>query len=99
MLVATNGDFEAPVRVYHWWSGKEWRYGSPIPSFLIKEVEKRGSKYLTYVETYAPDAYVLWDHATCCPRDTPSRKMGRKIALGRLNKRLRAWHGLEVIER
>jgi len=99
MLVATDGEFEAPVKVYHWWPGKEWRYGNPIPSFIIKEVKKRGSRYLTYVETFTPTSYVIWDHAACCPRDMPSRKMGRKIALGRLSKRLMAWHNLEVKER
>ena len=84
MLVATDGDFERPVRIYHWWPGKEWYRENPIPSFLVKEAEIKGSKYLTYTE--AED--LNWDFALCCPRDVPSRKMGRKIALGRLAKRL-----------
>jgi len=98
MLIATNGEFESPVRVYHWWPGKEWYKECPIPSFLVKEARQKGSKYLTYVEALSEDGDGPFAYATCCPRDFPSRKMGRTIALGRLRKDLEGC-GIRLEER
>jgi len=101
MLIATNGEFESPVRVYHWWPEKGWWSNCPIPSFLVKEAKQKGSRYLTYVETEGElDGNYGWIAACaiCCPRDFPSRKMGRTIALGRLQKKLE-FYGMRLEEK
>jgi len=101
MLIATSGKLEAPVKIYHWWPEKEWWSSCPIPAFLIRSAWKKGSRYLTYVETEGElDGNRGWIAAAamCCPRDIPSRKMGRTIALGRLQKKLESL-GMKLEER
>jgi len=85
MYHATNGTDEARVRVYHWWPGKPYCNG--MPSYLVNEAKRRGSRYLSMVATDLPGATVSAT-AFCCPKDSPSRTMGRTIALGRLGKAL-----------
>jgi hypothetical protein len=83
-LVATNDRVpDVPIHVFHWWPGRQWRSTSPIPSFLIREAERRGSRYLTLAIAETPEG-ALVGTAFCCPKDCPSRALGRKIALGRL---------------
>ena len=91
MLIVTDGKFETPVRIYHWWPGKEWYKENPIPSYIVKEVKQMGSRYLTYVSAEVDYDRFVSAWSVCCPRDIPSRKMGRKIALGRLGKRLESF--------
>ena len=85
MYHATNGTENARVRVYHWWPGKEYCNG--MPSYLVQEAKRRGSRYLSMVAAELPDATVSAT-AFCCPKDSPSRTRGRTIALGRLAKEL-----------
>ena len=85
MYHATNGTDEARVRIYHWWPGKPYCNG--MPSFLVNEAKRRGSRYLSMVAAELPDATVSAT-AFCCPKDSPSRTRGRTIALGRLDKLL-----------
>lgn len=85
-----------PARVNHWWPEREWEGPSPIPRFLVKEAERRGSKYLTMAVVILPEMDFA-EVAYCNPVDTPSRKMGRHIALGRLRKRLMD-AGYEVVD-
>ena len=85
MYHATNGTENARVRVYHWWPGKEYCNG--MPSYLVQEAKRRGSRYLSMVVAELPDSTVSAT-AFCCPKDSPSRTRGRTIALGRLDKLL-----------
>lgn len=82
------------IRIFHWWPGREYRGVCPIPSYLVREAEEKGTRYLTFVSLEMNDL-VIEGVAECCPKDVPSRKMGRKIALGRL-KSLVKHYGLEV---
>lgn len=82
-VVAKKGVMEVPIKIYHWWPGREYAGPSPIPSYKVKEAFKKGSKYLTMA--CCGD---IVEFAECCPRDFPSRKMGTEIALGRLIKHL-----------
>jgi len=85
MYHATNGTDETRVRVYHWWPGKPYCNGmSPL---LIDRAKCRGSRYLTLATCEIPGLH-LHAKAACCPKDNPSRTMGRTIALGRLAKKL-----------
>ena len=90
MFIATNGEIQARVRVYHWWPEKEWWGECPIPAFITKRAREKESKYLTYAEVMF-EAIRPFSYALCCPRDAPSRKMGRTIAFGRLNKELESF--------
>ena len=87
MYHATNGTDEARVRIYHWWPGKPYCNGMPMN--LVKFARLRGSRYLSLAMAELPDATVSAT-AFCCPKDSPSRTMGRTIALGRLAKELEA---------
>jgi len=72
------------VKITHWWPGREFKGPSPIPSYVIKVAEKRGSRYLTFALMeidYQPVASGL---AFCCPKDNPDKHLGRQIALGRM---------------
>lgn len=71
------------MKVYHWWPGREYRGVCPIPPHFVKQAEKMGSRYLTFaIEDTTRGPVAGW--AFCCPKDVPSRKMGRQIAMGRL---------------
>ena len=85
MYHATNGTDETRVRVYHWWPGKPYCNG--MPAYLVNEAKRRGSRYLSLASAELPEATVSAT-AFCCPKDNPSRTMGRTIALGRLVKEL-----------
>jgi len=87
MYHATNGTDETRVRVYHWWPGKPYCNG--MPAYLVNEAKRRGSRYLSLASAELPEATVSAT-AFCCPKDNPSRTMGRTIALGRLAKELGA---------
>jgi hypothetical protein len=81
---------ERKIRIYHWWPGREYKKDNPIPPWLLREAERMGSRYLTVATEERNDRLLLvYGWAFCCPRDTPSRSIGRKIAMGRLL----AWHG------
>lgn len=82
------------MKVYHWWPGREFRGPCPIPVFMVKAAEKMGSLYLTYVALDVGDMR-FFGNAFCCPKDFPSRKMGRRIAVGRL-KAMAEEHGIEL---
>ena len=95
-LKARKGTEEAPVRLYHWWPGRKYEGACPIPPLLLWSAEKRGSKYLTLAVT---DLGWISFHAIalCCPKDFPSRAIGRTIALGRLEKKLKSYD-YELVE-
>jgi hypothetical protein len=84
------------MHIFHWWPGREYRKQCPIPAFLVKEAERMGSRYLTFaiVET---EERAIWGHAFCCPKDVPSRKMGKQIAVGRVMAMIEDF-GFEVDE-
>jgi len=73
------------VKVTHWWPGRQWRGPSPIPAFMIEEAKRRKSRYLTYAQAGGYED-LCFGAAFCCPKDAPSRALGREIALGRLAK-------------
>lgn len=79
-----NGEDIPKVKVVHWWPGRVWRSCSPVPTIYTKEAMRRGSRYLTYAETLAQDGHLITAVAFCNPKDSPSREMGRRIAVGRL---------------
>ena len=84
---ATNGDDTRRVQIFHWWPGREFAGVCPIPPSALLEAERRGSRYVTFAVTDLHDGPVAaW--AFCCPKDTPDRAMGRRIALGRLASEL-----------
>jgi len=102
-VIATNGEESVPVKIYHWWPGREWAGPSPIEA-----IENRlgGSRYITVARTRLLVDWPIWDDpkdgtwpmpedgwtvqgiARCCHKDVPDRKRGREIALGRLAKQL-----------
>ena len=82
------------MKVYHWWPGREFNGPNPIPAFLVKAAKSRGSRYLTYAKEQVGEN-LFFGQAFCCPKDFPSRKMGRKIAVGRL-KAMAEEHGIEL---
>ena len=86
-VIATNGTDRTRVKLYHWWPGRQWEGPSPIPPRLTHSAENRGCRYLTLasVDEQGRDLPFSCGLAMCCPADTPDRKLGRKIALGRLN--------------
>ena len=71
------------MKVYHWWPGRTWAGPCPIPSIFIKEAERMGTRYLTFALDYHGNIPVC-GVARCCPKDVPSRKLGREIAIGRM---------------
>ena len=88
MIVATNGEKEARVKIVHWWPGREY-YNPGMGTFFRAAARiKGGSRYIT--AAYADVGHrMAQGMAYCCPKDTPSRARGRTIALGRLEKELR----------
>ena len=71
------------ISVFHWWPGRQWKKNCPIPSFLVQEAERMGSRYLTFISTRVGDEELAgW--AFCCPKDVPDKKLGRRIAFGRM---------------
>lgn len=72
------------MKVYHWWPGRQYAGPCPIPSMYTKLAKDRGSKYLTVAKEYQEGIGWVYGFAFCCPKDVPSRKMGREIAIGRL---------------
>lgn len=71
------------ISVFHWWPGREFKKECPIPSFLIKQAEQRGSRYLTFISTRVGDEeFAGW--ALCNPKDVPNKQLGRRIAFGRM---------------
>jgi hypothetical protein len=71
------------ISVFHWWPGRKFKKECPIPSFLVQEAEERGSRYLTFVSVKVDDEEIAgW--AKCHPNDVPDKKLGRRIAFGRM---------------
>lgn len=90
-LAVTNGDLTLPVKIVHWWPGRQYRHGGP--RFLWPFIDRaivRGSRYMTLAIVQDPASadgqLFLIASAHCCPRDAPDRHIGRAIALGRLQK-------------
>lgn len=103
MLVATNGKESHKVHLAHWWPGRyfEGWTGSegifnkwftmkkpPIPYDLVLKCLDQETRYLTYASVTVGNSAVQ-TCAMCCPRDNPSRRAGRFIALLRLARALR----------
>ena len=88
MIVATNGEKEARVKIVHWWPGRKFRNDNMTTFFEMAAWARGGSRYIT-VASAAIDYLLVQGLAHCCPKDTPSRARGRTIALGRLEKELR----------
>lgn len=86
-VVATNGTDTGRVQIFHWWERRQFSGTSPIPPSLVKEAQRRGSRYLTFAVAELPQGPVA-AYSLCCPKDTPNRAMGRRIALGRLASEL-----------
>ena len=99
--IAVKGNVEKPVKFVHWWPGREipvFRFEpslNPVMEFIFGKAQERGSRYATiaYVDTTPTGG--MFEKAICCPKDAPSRKMGRDIAVGRLRK-LVARHGWTI---
>lgn len=85
--VATNGVAIVPIQVFHWWPGREFLGSNPIPAYFVDEAKRRNSRYLTFAVADVPQGPIS-GLALCCPKDTPDRAMGRRIALGRLDANL-----------
>ena len=86
-LTVTDGSQTGRVQIFHWWPGRQYAGATPIPPSLVKEAERRGSRYLTFAVAQLPEGPVA-GCSLCCPKDTPDRAMGRRIALGRLASEL-----------
>jgi len=76
------------MRFYHWWPSRQFRKGTPIPEFALEEAKRRGSVYLTVAVNEVGERRVF-GVAYCSPKDNPSRAMGRRIAEGRLQTKLK----------
>jgi hypothetical protein len=90
-VIATNGEQIAPVKLYHWWPGRTWAGPSPIHPPAEAHWTRTGTRYATIARVYLSGPTGVWlvvGWARCCPKDAPSRRMGRAIALGRLAKEL-----------
>ena len=87
MIVATNGAEEYPVKVVHWWPGREFRNHKMTVFFKLAARSRGDSHYVTAASVLVGPLLVQ-GMAHCCPKDTPSRARGREIALGRLRKEL-----------
>jgi hypothetical protein len=79
------------MRVYHWWPGREYRGACPIPSYLVQDAKRKGSLYMTFAVEDTNRGPIA-GCAQCCPKDVPSRKMGRQIAIGRLRALMEDFH-------
>jgi hypothetical protein len=75
------------MRVIYWWPGRRFRKKNPIPEEFLRKAKRRGTRYLTvaYEEVNGRKVYGV---AFCCPKDNPSRRMGKRIAIGRLRSAL-----------
>ena len=99
MIVATNGAEEYPVKVVHWWPGRQFGDRHMTQFFEMAAWARGGSRYVT-VAFAISDRMVFQCMAHCCPKDTPSRARGREIALGWLRKELEgAGYRLECREK
>ena len=83
------------MKIYHWWPGRKWEGPCPIPCYLVKQAERRGSKYLTVAEmrllSLTDESYVMIVGSAFCnkkEKDGPSRKYGRELAIDRLKEQL-----------
>jgi len=78
------------VHISHWNPGKRWKDLTPIPKGFVKEAKRMRSKHLTYARAKplgAEKESVLIECAGlawCKKGDSPSKKLGRDIALERL---------------
>ena len=72
------------MRIFHWWPGREYMKDCPIPDLYVSEARRMGSRYLTYAILELDEGRYVEGWAFCCPKDVPSRKMGKKIAVGRV---------------
>ena len=96
-IVAVNDEYMIPVRFYHWWPGREYKEACTMPSAILKKAREHKARYVTVAKvsiiTGETEDGVVVGVAYCGRKDTPSKRMGRKIALGRLKKELaeRGW--------
>jgi len=92
MIVATNGEESAPVQLVHWWPTRwPWDgfYGAnQYPMTLVWRARRDGTRYMTMARVDLGGCTVS-TVARCCPRDQPSRAIGRFLALLRLGRALR----------
>ena len=65
---------------------EDWRERALITDFRGKN---HRPKYLTFccIDKDMQEGSVIVEYAFCCPRDTPNRKLGWSIAVGRALKR------------
>ena len=90
MLVATNGAESYPVGLMHWWPGREFHNPNLTRFFEMAARHAHGGDTLYITVGYVIiGPSLIQGVAYCCPKDKPSRKRGRQIALGRLGKELR----------
>ena len=92
-IIATNGEQTAPVRLFHWWPGREFKRGwCPIPRHVVRGWKKNQRRYATHASIVpAAPMMPIEGSAECGPSDTPTRQIGREIALGRLAKELKLY--------
>lgn len=75
---------------------EDWRRNSP---FVDAEGKWHKPKYMTFccIDKDMAEGSVIVEYAFCCPKDTPNRKLGWSIAVGRALKRWEEFNGkLEV---
>ena len=92
------------VRFCHWWPGRRFDWGPPMPAQFIRKAQGMGSTYMTYAELRVGDC-IFGAPAFCRPRngnqelargeDVPTRETGRSEALKKL-KDLISPHGWEL---
>ena len=88
--MATNGTEEYPVKIVHWWPGREYR--QLLMNTFFDITKKKGTRYATVAFVHIAEEYgsrVFSGMALCCPKDQPGRATGRFIALLRLARELR----------
>ena len=76
---------ESDMTYFHWWPGRSFRGDCPIPEPFVRECQRRGTRYLTAARLTC-GGRTVWGLAMCCPKDVPSREIGRRIARGRAVK-------------
>lgn len=104
----TNGKEKYPVKVVHWWPGREYK---SAPATLFYSAWFMGRRYATIAGVNVPEESPSeWGKirrvaiAECSKHDQPNRKLGRQIALARLVKMLNGdgavdiWNPWELVE-
>ena len=90
----TNGKEKYPVKVTHWWPGREYVDRDGKVKQGVTELFAtffRGRRYATRASVRIPHTdWGVWypGVAECRKKDNPSRKVGRELALSRLIQRV-----------